>query len=42
MLADRSAQTIAQRIAVDAVIALVVFHARQFQLAINLDAEQLA
>jgi hypothetical protein len=42
MLADRGAQTIARRIVVDAVIAVVVFHARQFQLAVNLDTEQLA
>jgi hypothetical protein len=43
-LANRGAQTIAQRIAVDGVVAITVliFHPRQLQLAGKLDAEQLA
>ena len=42
MLTDRGAQTVAQRIAVDAVIALVVFPARQLELAGDFYAKQLA
>src|SRR5215469_3169793 len=46
MLANRSAQTIAQRIAVNSVVtaprAIPEFHARQMQLAGKLDMEQIA
>jgi hypothetical protein len=46
MLANRSAQTVTQRIVVDGVVtaprAIPEFHARQMQLAGKLDTKQLA
>jgi hypothetical protein len=45
LLANRSAQTVAQRIAVNGAVtaprAMPEFHARQMQLAAKLDTEQI-
>jgi hypothetical protein len=42
MLADRGAQTFAQRIAVNSVVTAPKFHARELQLAGKLDTKPIA